>query len=328
MRIGLPRTLNLYYRYLPLIAAFFRRLGVELVVSPPSNKELVAWGVASTVEDACLPLKATFGHIHALEGVVDHIFLPRLVSLEPGSSLCPKFIGLPDMAKSCVSVDLPLISPVADVNKGAGGILETLSEAGRVLGFDPGDIDRALGTGERAQASYRAECIQGKDPAALLRAIEREGPYLPPQEGDELELRVIGRSYLIFDPFISLEILKRLRGMGCRILTHESVDHQTLDREMGSYKRPPYWTLSREILGAAGYFMRQEEVDGLVFVLPFQCGPASMLETLVEAVANEHPQTPYTAIVLDEHTGEAGLMTRLEAFLDMIRRRKARRAEG
>ncbi len=328
MRIGLPRTLILYYRFLPLVATFFRRLGVELVVSPPSNKDLVAWGIASTVDDACLPLKVTFGHIHALEGVVDHIFLPRLVSLEPGSSLCPKFIGLPDMVKSCISVGLPLISPVADVNKGAGGILETLGEAARLLGFGPEETEKALGAAERAQAAFRADCILGKDPAALLESIEKDRPYVAPQEGDELELRVIGRSYLLFDPFISLEILGRLRKMGCRILTHESVDHQTLDRELGSYKRPPYWTLGREILGAAGYFMRQEEVDGVFFVLPFQCGPASMLETLVEAVAARHPRMPYTSIVLDEHTGEAGLMTRLEAFLDMIRRKKARNAEG
>ncbi|MCK4593049.1 hypothetical protein KAU45_01015 [bacterium] len=328
MRIGLPRTLILYYRYLPLIAAFFRRLGVDLVISPPSNKELVARGIASTVDDACLPLKVTFGHIRALVGITDYIFLPRLVSLEPGSSLCPKFIGLPDMAKSCVAVDLPLLSPVADVNKGKGGVLETLSEAARELGYGPEEIDIALGAAEGAQAEYRAACIQGKDPEALLRSIESEKPYVHPEEGNELELRVIGRSYLIFDPFISLELLGKLRAMDCRVLTHESVDHQTLDRELGSLKRPPYWTLSREILGAASYFMRQAEVDGVVFALPFQCGPASMLQTLVEAIAVKHRQTPYTAVVLDEHTGEAGLMTRLEAFLDMIRRRKAKRAEG
>ncbi len=325
MRIGLPRILIHHYRYLPLFAGFFRETGCEIVFSPPTNKGLVERGIASTVDDACLPLKVAFGHLHALvEAAVDYIFLPRLVSLEPGSSLCPKFIGLPDMARSCVDVDLPLLSPTADVNRHEGGLLETLSKAGLELGLDDATISRAVDRAETDQADFRAACLSGKDPGALLEAVEHQRDYHPPAEGDELELRVVGRSYLLFDPGSSLDLLGKLRAMGCRVLTHEAVDHSTIDRELAGLSRPPYWTLGREILGSASFFLRSPDVDGLVFVPPFQCGPASLLETLIEAQSRKHPLKPYTALVLDEHTGEAGLLTRLEAFLDMIRRRKRR----
>lgn len=323
MRIGLPRVLIHHYRYLPLFAGFFRALGLEVVISPPTRKDIVSRGIASTVDDACLPLKVAFGHLFELqEAGVDRIFLPRLVSLEPGSSLCPKIIGLPDMALSCVDTSLPLLAPTADVNRGLGGVLETLEAAGRELGFSESVIDEALSEAETAQATFRADCLAGRDPEALLDSIESGKPYREPPQGDELEVRVIGRSYLIFDPGSSLDLLAKLRRMGCRVLTHEAVDHRTLDRELAGFKRAPYWTLGREILGAAGFFLRQSAVDGLIFVPPFQCGPASLLETLIEALARKHPQTGYTTLVLDEHTGEAGLLTRLEAFLDMIRRRK------
>ncbi len=328
MKLGLPRILNLYHRYLPLMAGFFRNLpGVELVISPPTNKGIVARGIASTVDDACLPLKVAFGHLHELNGAVERIFLPRLVSLEPGSSMCPKFIGLPDMAKSCVDKQLPMISPVADVNRGRGGLLETLVSAGKELGFDDGIIESALSRGERAQAQYRADCLSGKDPVALLKAIEMQRDYRPPEEDGELNIRIIGRSYLLFDTFASLGIMEKLRRLGGRLLTNEAVDHRTIERELGRYKRPPYWTLGREILGAASYFLRQADTDGVVFVEPFQCGPASLLLTLVEAIAAEHPEVPFTALVLDEHTGDAGLMTRLEAFTDMIYRSRRQRKD-
>jgi predicted nucleotide-binding protein (sugar kinase/HSP70/actin superfamily) len=324
LKLGLPRILNLYYRYLPLMAGFFRALpGVELVISPPTNKGIVGRGIASTVDDACLPLKVAFGHLHELNGQVDRIFLPRLVSLEPGSSMCPKFIGLPDMAKSCVAKDLPMITPVADVNRGRGGLLETLITAGKELGFEESVIENALSRGERAQARYRANCLSRKDPVALLEAVEKQRDYRPPKEEGDLNIRLLGRSYLLFDPHSSLGIMDKLRQLGGRLLTNEAVDHRTIERELGRYQRPPYWTLGREILGAASYFLRQPDSDGVVFVEPFQCGPASLLQTLVEAIAAEHPGVPFTALVLDEHTGDAGLMTRLEAFTDMIYRRRA-----
>lgn len=326
MRIGLPRVLIHHYRFLPLFAGFFRELGLEVVISPPTRKDIMRRGIDSTVDDACLPLKVAFGHLfELLESGVDRIFLPRLVSLEPGSSLCPKIIGLPDMALSCVNAGLPLLSPTADINRGRGGLLETLEQSARELGFSEEEIDRALSVAETAQAAFHTECLAGRDPEALLRSIETGEPYVHPVEGDELEIRVVGRSYLIFDAGSCLDILAKLRAMGCRVLTHEAVDHATQERELAGFKRTPYWTLSREILGAAGFFLRQSAVDGLVFVPPFQCGPASLLETLIESLARKHPQTGFTTLVLDEHTGEAGLMTRLEAFLDMIRRRKLSR---
>jgi len=59
-------------------------------------------------------------------------------------------------------------------------------------------------------------------------------------------------------------------------------------------------------------------------VVCFGCGPDSMMLEVVQRAAKENRCKPFSTIVIDEHTGEAGLITRLEAFVDMLERRKRR----
>jgi predicted nucleotide-binding protein (sugar kinase/HSP70/actin superfamily) len=59
-------------------------------------------GIKDTVNDACIPIKVFHGHVASLRNKVDCIFIPRLMSLEGSITLCPKFLGLPDMVKSSV----------------------------------------------------------------------------------------------------------------------------------------------------------------------------------------------------------------------------------
>jgi len=98
-RVGIAASL-LYYHYFYLWKTFFEELGLEVVVSSPTNKKIVENGVKKAVDDICLPVKLTFGHVMDLAGRVDYLFIPRLVSLEPDAFTCPKIIGLPDMIKA------------------------------------------------------------------------------------------------------------------------------------------------------------------------------------------------------------------------------------
>ena len=117
MRVGIPRTLS-YFTFYPLWKPFFETLGAEVIVSPESNKELLDDGVRNTVTDACVPIKLFHGHVAALIDKVDILFMPRLVSLDGKSTLCPKFLGLPDMVKYSIAGLPEIIENRLDLKKG------------------------------------------------------------------------------------------------------------------------------------------------------------------------------------------------------------------
>ena len=89
----------------------------------------------------------------------------------------------------------------------------------------------------------------------------------------------------------------------------------------------PYFTYEREVVGAGGYYLAGD-VDGIISVVAFGCGPDSMMIELVTRAARREFNKPLMSITIDEHTAEAGLVTRLEAFVDMLQRRLARQEAG
>lgn len=70
--------------------------------------------------------------------------------------------------------------------------------------------------------------------------------------------------------------------------------------------------------------MGRKEVDGVIHVTAFACGPDAMVDRLMELEAKKRGQIPFMSIMVDEHTGEAGIRTRIEAFVDMLRYRRAK----
>ena len=74
------------------------------------------------------------------------------------------------------------------------------------------------------------------------------------------------------------------------------------------------WEISREILG--GIALRKNEVDGIILLSAFPCGPDAMVN---ELIARRVKAIPMLNLVLDSQTGTAGGETRLESFIDLIR---------
>src|SRR5690554_4585301 len=102
MKIGIPRALY-YYRYYPLWETFFKSLGLEVIVSDPTTKKSLDFGVSAVVDGICLPVKVYLGHIQNLkEKNVDYLFVPYIISVEKEEYICPKFMGLPDLVASSI----------------------------------------------------------------------------------------------------------------------------------------------------------------------------------------------------------------------------------
>jgi predicted nucleotide-binding protein (sugar kinase/HSP70/actin superfamily) len=94
---------------------------------------------------------------------------------------------------------------------------------------------------------------------------------------------------------------------------------KTIRREGRIFSRELYWTYGREIVGAASY-LANGRADAIILLTSFGCGPDSLMSELI--VRKLKDGIPIMSLVFDEGTGEAGLLTRLESFVDMVKRTK------
>ena len=322
LRVGVPRAL-LYYHYYPMWRAFFEGVGAQVVVSRPTDKAILDQGVEAALDEVCLPVKVFFGHVLELRGRADFIFVPRIVSVERRAYTCPKLLGLPDMVRAAFPDLPPLLAPTVNLNKDRGSVLKAAFGVGRRFTANPLRIARAYRDALAEWARFRSLTQAGLSATEALAALEGRRPA--GERPADLTLAVLGHSYNLHDRYITMDLLRRLARMGARVRTPEMAPEAAVRREAARLRKPLFWTYEREIVGAAFHYAAQPDVDGLINVASFECGPDSMVDELIVQHLRRRPRSvPMLHLTLDEHTGEAGLVTRLEAFTDMIRWRRER----
>lgn len=324
IKVGIPRAL-LYYYYYPLWRTFFTELGAEVVLSQPSNKEILEAGLQKAVDEVCFPIKLAYGHVIDLADKADLIFLPRLVSVEKHEYICPKFMGLPDMIKRIKGLP-PLIDPCVNFNKGILEHSRRVQDTGRLFGVSNHRASQSYLKASKIQARYVKLLRLGLLPPEALDTLENHDQVAQLHKHKKdgvISIAVLGHPYNIYDSFASMNMIKRLQNMGANIVTAEALSDKTVKDSAARYlSKKMFWTLGRRMAGAAFAYMERRDVAGIVHVAAFGCGPDSMTGELIERHARLLG-IPFLNITLDEHTGEAGLLTRLEAFMDMLRRREA-----
>jgi predicted nucleotide-binding protein (sugar kinase/HSP70/actin superfamily) len=100
------------------------------------------------------------------------------------------------------------------------------------------------------------------------------------------------------------------------------VPEKLRDEELKRLPKDIYWNYEQEIAGAILACTRHRLVDGIIFMISFPCGPDSIIRVLCEQENKALGNVPMLTLIMDEHTGEGGFLTRIEAFVDMLRRRK------
>lgn len=326
MKVGVPRALH-YYRYYPVIKAFFEALDVELVITAPTTRPTMDAGVSSVVAETCLPLKAYVGHVIELAGKVDYVFVPSVKSVERGLYNCVKLFALPDQIRGAIENVPPVLDVLFDVNLGRKTLYRELYSMGCRIGASRRRVDRAI---ELALSEYYRFSRLLRKGLTLLEAMdvldgkrtEREFD-IAEVSPDEPVVALIGHPYNLCDDYINHNIVKKLRAMGLRILTADAAAPERLNEGVARIIGSPYWMNEKEITGAAGHYMYDPNTDGLIIITCFGCGPDSMMIDAVQRIAKRGNCNPILAITMDEHTGETGMVTRLEAFVDTLRRRKA-----
>lgn len=320
--VGMPRGL-FYYYYYPWYKTFFNDLGARVILSSPTTRITIDQGINRAVDETCFPIKVYFGHVQELcRYDLDYLFVPRIVSIEARSYICPKFMGVPDMIRASFSNLPPLIDITIDLSRSQRDFQEELYKTGQLFTRSRRRIKTAYEHGRQELEYCQAIAAQGYTMAEAINIWE--GQELTSTRDSDLCIGVLGHGYSLYDQTISLDIIGKLRKLGCQVLLPEALSREKVEKEAATMPKRIFWTLGRRMVGSAFSMEKMPEIDGIIYVACFGCGPDSFIGEIIE---RKIQGKPYMMLVIDEHTGEGGLVTRLEAFCDMLRRRRRQKIE-
>jgi predicted nucleotide-binding protein (sugar kinase/HSP70/actin superfamily) len=296
MKIGIPRAL-IYWKRPYFWESFFENLGFEVLLSPKTNKEIVEVGVKISDPETCFSNKVYFGHLKWLEGKCDLIFVPRLKT-KGNFEYCPKFFGLPDLAK--ILVKTKILTETFDEKKKK--FEESLVKLGKKLRKDKKEVE-----------------------IAFQRALLKEKEIKERQEKETLEklnsnlkkIVLISHPYNLYDEYVNLRIKDRLEKLGVVPIFIEEIPTLNIEHLTSNLEHPQFhWEFAKEIMEKINEVLKYK-INGAIEISSFACGCDAVLKEFVEKKFKGN-KIPFLYLVIDEHTGEAGFQTRLEAFVDTI----------
>lgn len=295
MKVGIPKGL-LYYKYSPFFHGFFNELGAEIIASPDTNKEILNQGVKYAVDEACLPVKVFHGHVASIKEQCDVMLIPRIMQVRKREYICPKFCGLPEMVVNTIpNMPTSITSPIYATSKKK--LYNWALDAGKFITKDKSKILTALNL-----------------------AIKEQNKLNPgiKSQGYKLNIALVGHPYNLYDNFINMDIVKKLNKLGVGVITEEFTNKNEIDNQVKALYKRPFWTFARNSYGFATHASEENLVQGIIYISSFACGIDSVV---IELIKDKIGDFPFMVLKIDEQTGEAGLDTRVEAFVDMLERR-------
>jgi len=322
-RIGVPRGL-LFYRYSPLWEAFFESLGIEVIVSNPTTETMITEGSKLLPGDLCLPVKIYFGHVESIKERVDFLLVPRYISTELDAYMCPKLIGLPDMVLCTIDPLPPLIDLLVDCKAhGMKAEEQFYLNVGKIFSRNKERVEKAYVSGKDRQNRFRALLRSGLSFEEALERSKSPATAKTCKENWREKLGIIGRPYYVHDPFLRRSIVEQVQARGYDLLTTEALSDQEIEEGVVHLRKRIYWSFGKEMVGAAIRFAQNGSVKGMINLASFGCGQDSFNFELIQHYVKD--KIPILSLVFDEHLSNVGFSTRIEAFLEMIARRKNRR---
>lgn len=308
--IGIPRSLTTYTFY-PLWQAFFQEMGFRVVLSSPSDQMIKEDGIRMVGADFCYPVKLLHGHIrNLLEKKADHIFLPYMISDEPNrattnSLFCPYVEAAPSVVTSSLSLNGEkadkMLRPIVDL-RDIPGTIKDLTRCMEPLGIRRTAVKKAWEKAWEIQKGFIAGLW--RKGAEAIEQLEQEG---------RIGLVLIGRPYNIHDAGANLSLPRKIAEYGFTVIPLDllAYDPDHLGHEFANI----YWSSGQRIMGALKIVKQHPRLFPVYFT-NFNCGPDSLLLSYAEEVMDGKPTL---ILELDEHGADSGYITRIEAFLDVLR---------
>jgi predicted CoA-substrate-specific enzyme activase len=303
--IGMQRALYGHQTGI-LWAHFFDYLGYRLVFTPPTNAHISKRGIEHSEDGVCFPVKVSHGHIKELAGKTRYLFIPSLLNMPtPKASetgrYCPMVMSNGYMVRMALNLDKSaILNPALHLKNSPEALAEEMA------------VQMKSRLGHR-KALYKE---------ALYHALEKHRNFetdlrqkgekiLADRSDDEALIVVTGRPYNLYDDRLNLWLGRNLSRIGLEAMPMDFLNVRSVDLSDFSSM---YWGLGAQILRTARWIKTAPHVFGL-HLTNFGCGADSFLEHFYKHIMG---QEAYLILELDEHSAMAGVMTRLEAFKNVI----------
>ena len=308
--VGIPRAL-LYYRYGVQWTTFFEALGRNVVTSEASDRGTFEAGDALSVDECCLASKLYLGHAHSLVNKADALFIPSIANIGHLKSFCTKFQALPDLvANSLADAHPRIISCLVEEQDSHTRANDSFIELARRMGASPREASAAW------KASLQAQETADKN-AQIAQEKQLEQTEALPADERPLRILVIAHPYVSHDPYIGGPVADILNELGACVLFADHMNKERAYKASLEFSETLPWVVNRELVGAL--VISHERIDGAVIVSAFPCGPDSMTN---DAITRRFRGKPTLVLTVDAQSGTAGLETRIESFVDILRYQK------
>ncbi len=288
IRIGIPQALY-YYLYPDLWETYFQEIGMQTVTSQPSSQQTVELAGLISEAEHCFALKMFDAHISTLISHVDTVFVPRILSTLPGHLSCPKLGVLPDAARAGILEKSNVLT--VDINESKKPISNVLLQLGEMLGVEKYKSVTASEIAVKAMRVARKKTITNPD--------KLEGPTF----------LVMAHPYIIGDNFLTGQILRKLKTLNVRF---ETVSFAKSKIPESIFK----WDFCNKMYHCLSGLTAQHYA-GVIHISTFNCGCDSIFMEFARSCLKEK-NIPYMVLIMDEHSSNGWINTRLEAFVESV----------
>lgn len=355
MYVGFPHLGNSYLG----LKALFSTLDIPAVSLPPVNRETVHRGVQYSPEFSCFPFKTVLGnYVQALEKGADVLVmlggggpcrfgyfgnLQERILKDLGYNFKMVIIEPLDWGKTLRHLNaifptkswkqLLFAANLAWSKQSAADKIERLSLIYRGRQKLPGTITRIYQNG-----LAKIDCASSPEAAKKISLeVEEEMKSAAHSEReDSLKIALLGDIYTIIEPYSNYDTGIRLGELGVELERSMYCSDWLFEQLPWKKRRKTRKMLKlaqgylHDLVGGHGLNTVANTVDyarrgfdGVIQLLPLTCMPEIIAQSILPRVAEDY-QTPVLSLTLDEHSSGTGLQTRLEAFIDLIRDRKAK----
>ena len=309
--VGIPLALS-NYQLLPFWGTLLGELNVNVALSKVSTQETIHRGVAAVLSTPCFPVKVAHGHVlELIDKGVDYIWMPSVVSMtqdseeNPHNQLCPYVTSIPYQVAAAIEPKdrtLKMLKPAVEFQEGRASLCKSLRLLCDELGVSKRQLRQAIDHAWQAQDDFEEACREaGREVLDNLKPNQRA-------------VVVVSRPYNGCDPGVSLDLPGKLRKLDVLPIPMDFLDLRPTGPTGDQVFQNMYWKYGQRILHA-GRIIREDPRLHAIYLSNFSCGPDSFIIGFFKRL-----MAPKPALVLevDEHSAGAGVITRLEAFLESL----------
>lgn len=313
--IGYPRALT-FHEYYPFFKAFFSELGFSILLSPSTNSAIIRSGVASVASATCFPTKIAHGHIGWMkkaiqDGKADHMLVPSIretfptCEAHPYANHCSYVQYISDLTNEAFNLEadgISMLKPSLHFRMGKKQLLRELQQTAKQIGVKSNkEIAHAFDVALQTQQRFvQSRLTLGR------KVLEELAPY-------DTALILAGKMHNIHDAGTNLNIARILRELGILAIPMDLLDlHHSPD--VGNAWRNMTLAMGQKTLAVADLVRKNANLHA-VYLANFGCVNDSIYPHFFK---REMGDKPFLFLEIDEHSAEAGVITRCEAFLDAV----------